>query len=127
MTKFKYKTITRPYHPNACKAGWVYEHRYFMELELGRYLKKGEVVHHIDGNSKNNDITNLKLCNNYKEHKEQHYGETDKRICLLCKSNKTNIRKDKYKIPRWYRYDIGYICARCYRKRIYWENKIRKN
>jgi len=38
-----------------------------MEEHLGRQLKKGEVIHHIDGNKKNNRLDNLYLCNR-KEH-----------------------------------------------------------
>lgn len=37
------------------------KHRYVMEQFLGRPLKSSEVVHHIDGNKLNNDISNLQL------------------------------------------------------------------
>lgn len=37
------------------------EHRLVMERYVGRKLKPGEVVHHIDGNKKNNHINNLAL------------------------------------------------------------------
>jgi hypothetical protein len=39
-----------------------------MEKYLGRKLKKGEVVHHIDHNKKNDKIENLILCKNAFEH-----------------------------------------------------------
>jgi hypothetical protein len=35
-----------------------------MEEHIGRYLKPGEVVHHIDGDKTNNDISNLMLLTN---------------------------------------------------------------
>ncbi len=36
-------------------------HRYIMEIYLGRKLVKNEVVHHIDDNKLNNNISNLEL------------------------------------------------------------------
>ena len=57
-----------PGHPYADKAGYYLLHRWVMEQKLGRYLKKEEVVHHIDGNPSNNMISNLVLCNNSSDH-----------------------------------------------------------
>lgn len=36
-------------------------HRHIMEQHLGRRLHRSEVVHHVDGNNTNNDITNLRV------------------------------------------------------------------
>jgi hypothetical protein len=55
------------------KGGYVTEHRIIMELHLGRRLKKGEVVHHIDGNKLNNNINNLLLLNK-KTHRDIHHN-----------------------------------------------------
>ena len=41
---------------------WIREHIIVMENYLGRRLEKYEVVHHIDGDKHNNDISNLDLC-----------------------------------------------------------------
>ena len=43
-------------------------HRLVMERILGRKLQKGEVVHHINRNRKDNRPENLALCNNTKAH-----------------------------------------------------------
>lgn len=43
-----------------------------MEKKLGRPLKKGEVVHHIDGNKENNNEDNLLLCKGTQQHKNCH-------------------------------------------------------
>lgn len=64
----KYKTLLLPNHPNADKRGYYREHRYVMELHLGRYLTKNEEVHHIDGNGLNNNIDNLLLMKNKNYH-----------------------------------------------------------
>lgn len=42
-------------------AGARLEHQVVMERKLGRPLKSGEVVHHLDENKSNNDPSNLKL------------------------------------------------------------------
>jgi len=38
-----------------------HQHRVVMEKKLGRKLRKGEVIHHIDNNKKNNDLKNLQV------------------------------------------------------------------
>ena len=40
------------------------EHRIIMETKLGRKLLTLEIIHHIDGDKTNNDLTNLFLSNN---------------------------------------------------------------
>ena len=39
------------------------EHRYIMEQFIGRKLEFNECVHHKDGNSENNNLSNLELIN----------------------------------------------------------------
>jgi hypothetical protein len=39
----------------------TYKHRLVMEQHLGRPLRPDELVHHIDGNKENNDLSNLQL------------------------------------------------------------------
>jgi len=63
-------------HPYSIKYGvtrYVPEHRLIMEKHIGRYLKPTEVVHHIDGNTKNNIISNLILFPNQASHSKLHY------------------------------------------------------
>jgi len=59
-------------HPNTDKDGYVLEHRLVMEKELGRYLTKDEIVHHLDGDGHNNDISNLQLTTK-KKHFKDHF------------------------------------------------------
>lgn len=49
-------------------------HRIIAEQKLGRALSKGEVVHHIDGNSRNNHPDNLQVMSQ-SEHVKLHFVE----------------------------------------------------
>jgi len=55
------------------KDSGTYVHRWAEEKKLGRKLKPGEVVHHIDGNPLNNSPNNLKVYKNQSQHmKKEH-------------------------------------------------------
>jgi DNA-binding CsgD family transcriptional regulator len=66
-------------HPCADSKGYVREHRLVMEEKLGRYLRPGEVVHHINHIKNDNRIENLLLCSD-EEHKKEHTGDYHKEI-----------------------------------------------
>ncbi|MAH50308.1 hypothetical protein CMI37_31090 [Candidatus Pacearchaeota archaeon] len=70
----KYYFIHSPTHPFHNARNEVREHRLIMETKLGRYLSPEEVVHHLDLNSLNNDVSNLHLFKNQKEHAKYHGG-----------------------------------------------------
>ena len=50
-----------------------HEHRIVAEKKLGRKLKQGEVVHHIDGNKRNNSPDNLMVFSSQSEHVKYHF------------------------------------------------------
>lgn len=62
-----YWLVRMPDHPLA-NGGYIQEHRLVMEEKIGRHLRKGEVVHHIDGDSLNNHPDNLQLFASNAEH-----------------------------------------------------------
>lgn len=45
-----------------------------MEEKLGRKLSSSEIVHHIDGNKKNNSIENLQIVTR-SEHAQIHFKQ----------------------------------------------------
>lgn len=56
-----YRYIYSPDHPSRTQMGYVAEHRLVMERVLGRLLTRKEAVHHIDGDTLNNEQSNLQV------------------------------------------------------------------
>jgi hypothetical protein len=61
-----------PWHHLACKKGYVYRYQIVAELKLGRKLRPGEVVHHLDENQSNDHPDNLRVYANQGEHALMH-------------------------------------------------------
>ena len=53
-------------------------HRIVAEQMLGRPLKKGEVVHHIDRNKRNNDPSNLMVFKSQADHAAWHQSHPER-------------------------------------------------
>lgn len=80
-------------HPFSGKQGYIAEHRLVMESHIGRSLKRGEVVHHINRNISDNRIENLQLFSSPGEHTKIAHPEIlearkgltiTKKVCSVC-------------------------------------------
>lgn len=60
------------YHKTSVNGIPTNTHKLIMEKHIGRPLMKGEEIHHIDGDTSNNNIMNLKLCESRAEHRALH-------------------------------------------------------
>lgn len=66
-----YVLILCPGHPKANFNGYVPEHRLALENRLGRLLRQGECVHHLDMDKTNNSPDNL-IALKIGEHRQYH-------------------------------------------------------
>ena len=76
---------TDPPHPKANSKGLYLSHRIIVENNLGRYLEKSEIVHHRNGNKKDNSFSNLGVMHN-SVHTSLHWeGRRIQDIKCVCK------------------------------------------
>jgi hypothetical protein len=71
--------VYKPEWPTARKDGYILEHRYVVEVKLGRNLNKNEIVHHKNGIRDDNNEENLELLL-INKHFKGHLA----RICPHC-------------------------------------------
>ena len=96
---YEYLRIHSPNHPNKDTQGYVAKHRLVVEENIGRNLKDKELIHHLDGDKSNNDITNLLLCKNSSEHGNIHYA-MEQFVYELIKNKKVFYCKEDKKF-KW--------------------------
>ena len=86
-----YVTVLMRDHPRAM-SGYLYEHVAVAEKALGKYLKDGVEVHHVNQRRADNRHENLVICENRSYHRLLHIrtkayrasGHADYRKCQFC-------------------------------------------
>lgn len=97
ISKGKYNYVIVRNHPKATANGYVLEHRIVMENHLGRLLEDDEIVHHKNGDKKDNRIENL-IVMKLKDHSRIHALRTGRKfVDLKCPECKTYFSKEKSK------------------------------
>ena len=67
-----YWLIKMPEHPNSDCRGYITQSNLIMEKKIGRYLRRGEIVHHKNKIKTDDRIENLMLFSNGSEHQKYH-------------------------------------------------------
>ncbi len=90
-------------HHLADVRGYAYEHRVVAEQKLGRRLLPGELVHHLDGDKRNNAAENLEVVADIAHHAAHHRKRDDLRpvdsgnpiVACACDCGETLLRYDR--------------------------------
>lgn len=109
----QYIDLYLPDHPMARSNGHIREHRLVTAEKLGRDLRSDEVVHHINGDDKDNRPENLEVLTE-REHLKLHWTEG------LYQKNCERIGKVYCKICGEYKEHRGLgLCITCYPREWY--------
>lgn len=110
-----YRFIYAPKNPRTNKdTGYVSEHILVAEEKIGRFLKKEEVVHHLDKDKLNNDPENLVVCKDASEHYNKYHKESTIKALKKYHENQDKLRKANKLTKRNY-------------ERNYTKSKLQKN
>lgn len=110
-------------HPYANKYGYVLEHRIVMENSLGRILDKSEIVHHIDGNKRNNEITNLVVLGSSDHIRLHHRIHGRRYVKVLCPNCLNVFDMPENQLSSAKGSDMNFCSRRCNGQYHYMERK----
>lgn len=82
-------------HPFANTQGYIAEHRYLMEKQLGRLLTEKEQVHHINLVKGDNRLENLVLCKDASQHFKAH-GTLNKCVNQLIEKGLLTFNRETF-------------------------------
>ena len=134
MDTYGRKFIIAPnwYKGHRYRGKYALEYRVIAEKIIGRALKANEVVHHKDGNKRNNDESNLEIMvrnDHVKLHSRQKGLKMVEIQCPVC--SKSFTRRVAHTIVNQKRYKNSYCSRQCsgkaWRKKDkskFFENKI---
>lgn len=123
---YGYVLILKPEHPRHDNHGYVREHRLVYEEYYKCSLLSWAVMDHKNGIKDDNRIENLEV-KTQSLHMSRHFKKdlTD-RICSICGSDKTRIRKDGY--INWYGNEKdGFKCDKCHEREYRLSGKRKLN
>ena len=99
----------------------MYEHRFIAQKLLKRELKRGEVVHHIDFNRKNNSIDNLLVFRSNADHTRFHnlLNTPDKMLLIYNSDGSLScvVKKNRCANCGEYISKDGKYCIKCIAKK----------
>ena len=102
----KYIIVYAAEHANAWKNGYIAEHRFVMSCALERPLKATEIVHHKNGDPRDNRLSNLEIhtrSSHAKHHQDLLRPQRKKyqpKVCIRCRkpfvATHNNYERNQY-------------------------------